>query len=664
MKRNNRNIVFCILAASLLLCCASCKKDKETEMVTLKLALEQPTDPSANQKVYLDNQKLVNWYTNDVIVINNGSGTFDASVVNNTANVQAGNGTFTALYPKANGNSAGDGTVTVTIPAVQTYVEGSDGMQNLKDLPMAAYLNTSESSVPPVLMFRNLASLIKVTVTNPNATYTFRVNSIKLSSSAANLHGTYTYSFNNRSSNKTVPTVTRSTSPTYGKEIMLDFNHTWTTIAGGSSKDFYLVVAPVSTASSFTIDVRGAVVGEAQISGGENVGNNYTEAIKVYSKTLTDANGGSSSKTLARSIIGKVSANLSGFNVHGGFHVSSSQVSYFSHGNLSVGYNGGNGVPAFCVGPNGEQYHRNGITNNAAIRAKPVVNFYAQAGVEYPQYRHGDYLDLFRYVENYSGSPYCWYYPNYYAPNTSYNALGEQPYNRVKCGINQNKDYDYFSSFPAVSTYFPYALASVYADAAGVWRIPKRSEWVYLMGTRSVSGNSLNAYFAKAIVANVNGVILFPDVYSQPDGITISNIDDGTASFSGNSISHSKWKLMEAAGAIFLPTTGRLLDLGTTTGEPLSPGVFYFNTLGIWGGNSDAGYYWIDGGVQSSSRIYSRFVFNNGNVKTQPSRLWLQEVDDIEKTTSAEMPAVHAGNGANNWAYILNIFYAIRPIRD
>ena len=39
-------------------------------------------------------------------------------------------------------------------------------------------------------------------------------------------------------------------------------------------------------------------------------------------------------------------------------------------------------------------------------------------------------------------------------------------------------------------------------------------------------------------------------------------------------------------------------------------------------------------------------------------------LDDIEKTTSAEMPAVHAGNGANNWAYILNIFYAIRPIRD
>ena len=81
-------------------------------------------------------------------------------------------------------------------------------------------------------------------------------------------------------------------------------------------------------------------------------------------------------------------------------------------------------------------------------------------------------------------------------------------------------------------------------------------------------------------------------------------------------------------------------------------------------GNSDYGYYWIDGGVQSGSRIYSRFVFNNGNVKTQPSRLWIQEVDDIEKTTSAEMPAVHAGNGANNWAYILNIFYAIRPIRD
>ena len=241
-------------------------------MVTLKLALEQPTDPSANQKVYLDNQKLVNWYTNDVIVINNGSGTFDASVVNNTANVQAGNGTFTALYPKTTtsgqNNTAGNGTVTVTIPAVQTYVEGSDGMQNLKDLPMAAYLNTSESGVPPVLMFRNLASLIKVTVENPSSSDPFRVNSIKLSSTnGVALHGTYKWTFS-QSTNNYVPnsfvdkTSTNDPNNTYRSEIMLDLNdnNTFDTIGKKGSKTYYIVVAPIQNCS-LRIEVRGAVLG-------------------------------------------------------------------------------------------------------------------------------------------------------------------------------------------------------------------------------------------------------------------------------------------------------------------------------------------------------------------------------------------------------------------
>lgn len=620
-------------------------------MVTLKLALEQPTDPSANQKVYLDDQKLVNWYTNDVIVINNGSGTFDASVVNNTANVQAGNGTFTALYPKTTtsgqNNTAGNGTVTVTIPAVQTYVEGSDGMQNLKDLPMAAYLNTSESGVPPVLMFRNLASLIKVTVTNPNATYTFRINSIKLSSSAANLHGTYTYSFNNRSSNKTVPTVTSSTSPTYGKEIMLDFNHTWTTIAGGRSKDFYLVVAPVSTASSFTIDVRGAVVGEAQISGGENVGNNYTEAIKVYSKTLTDANGGSASKKLARSIIGKVSANLSSFNVHGGFHVSSSKVSYFSHGNLSVGYNGGKGVYAFTIGPDGEQYHSllggdNSSYGNSIIRAKSIAS------------RSGDFLDLFNKLEN----------------------------NTINTGETHNffPDQNDDNQFPAVSSYFPYALANVYSDAVGVWRVPKESEWNYILNTRNFGHSN----FVKArIIADVgggvlkNGVILFPDDYTQPNGISINN---NNAAFSSNSITHSQWKLMEAAGAIFLPVTGRLIHL------LLNGPVF-----GVRGNNSynsyydgqedQRGYYWGLGAASEDNwyygfvRAHSRLIFDNSSLDNK-TQVWEWEAltNSLEITDYSSLGLTTWWNPITstasplyldyNWSFTQSICIAIRPIRD
>ena len=497
MKRNNRNIVFCFLAASLLLCGTSCKKDKETEMITLKLALEQPTDPS-NQKVYLDDQKLVCWYTDDEIKIHNGSSTSTSHVLNQTATVAQGTN-YTAVYPAANSlgtaNTVSNGSVTVTIPAVQTFERGADGRQNLKDLPMGAYLTSSDAGNVPVLMFRNLASLIKVKVENPSTQHPFRVNSIKLTGSVP-LHGTYTWNFS-QSTNDYSPTMySTSTTPTYGTEVLLDLNgsanpndpndlsgYTFDTIGPNGSKTYFIVVAPFTTAStSFKIEMRGAVLGNYWKGGA--AGNYAGEAIKNYTKSFTGLN-----VTLDRSRIGRINVNRAGYSVSGGFSVEASKVKYFSPGNLAQDYKESDYV----------FLHEQFATVGARINHVNYILGHDNKAL----------IDLFKY--------------------THINDLGNN----------------------IVFTYWPNSLP--YYEPAGTWNCPTKDQFDYILNSRT--GNK----FAKIKIDSKLGLILFPDNFSMPAWISFVNMNRHSTDFS-DVVTKVQWKLLEASGAIFLPTTGQMYE--------------------------------------------------------------------------------------------------------
>ena len=55
------------------------------------------------------------------------------------------------------------------------------------------------------------------------------------------------------------------------------------------------------------------------------------------------------------------------------------------------------------------------------------------------------------------------------------------------------------------------------------------------------------------------GLILFPDEYEHPDGVTTPaniNVKSNSAKFSGNQYDLAAWTLMENAGCIFLPASG------------------------------------------------------------------------------------------------------------
>ena len=105
------------------------------------------------------------------------------------------------------------------------------------------------------------------------------------------------------------------------------------------------------------------------------------------------------------------------------------------------------------------------------------------------------------------------------------------------------------------------------------WFTLSKAESTYLFNTRSAStvGGTSNGRYAKAKVNGVWGVILFPDTYTHPDGVTAPTGVNATGDtgWNGNNYTIADWTKMESAGCVFLPAAGY------RDGESLvSPGIF------------------------------------------------------------------------------------------
>ncbi len=107
-------------------------------------------------------------------------------------------------------------------------------------------------------------------------------------------------------------------------------------------------------------------------------------------------------------------------------------------------------------------------------------------------------------------------------------------------------------------------------NEANAWRTLTKDEWVYLFYGRTNAAT----LFALGSVSGVNGTILLPDNWTLPAGASFTaSTTQGLAyqgdyysnesrnNFSHNTYTAAQWKVMEQAGAVFLPATG--LRLGT-----------------------------------------------------------------------------------------------------
>ena len=118
--------------------------------------------------------------------------------------------------------------------------------------------------------------------------------------------------------------------------------------------------------------------------------------------------------------------------------------------------------------------------------------------------------------------------------------------------ITQNANGEITATKKTVYTY------DMLHDPRYSWRTPTKDEWGYLLNTRSAStvNGVANARYAKCTVNGVNGLLILPDVFTLPNGLTMANINTANAAFTGNAYTLEQWELLKAAGGAFLPACG------------------------------------------------------------------------------------------------------------
>ncbi len=93
-------------------------------------------------------------------------------------------------------------------------------------------------------------------------------------------------------------------------------------------------------------------------------------------------------------------------------------------------------------------------------------------------------------------------------------------------------------------------------NQAGQWRTLTNEEWRYLINSR----DNASSKYGVATVNNVNGLVLLPDSWTLPNGVTFTSgiaNDKGSEYYKTvNNYSSDDWAKMETNGAVFLPATG------------------------------------------------------------------------------------------------------------
>ena len=89
-------------------------------------------------------------------------------------------------------------------------------------------------------------------------------------------------------------------------------------------------------------------------------------------------------------------------------------------------------------------------------------------------------------------------------------------------------------------------------NTPGMWRALTGAEWYYLFNTRSTPSG---IRYAKAIVNDVNGVIILPDDWDATT-YALEYVNTSDADYTSNVFTVEGWAIMEANGAVFLPAAG------------------------------------------------------------------------------------------------------------
>jgi hypothetical protein len=140
------------------------------------------------------------------------------------------------------------------------------------------------------------------------------------------------------------------------------------------------------------------------------------------------------------------------------------------------------------------------------------------------------------------------------------------------------------------------------------WRTLTNEEWKYLANARP-KADELKGF---ANINGINGMILLPDEWECPVGITFksgfTNLTHSPEMDYGEhqSISANQWAMMEQAGALFLPAYG--YRMGAEVEEEVGDGYYRSATIGAYNQPRFFHFNSIKAVTQRDSRIYGLFV--------------------------------------------------------
>ena len=227
-------------------------------------------------------------------------------------------------------------------------------------------------------------------------------------------------------------------------------------------------------------------------------------------------------------VISVVEPSFEGGVLPGKFSVSSTKQVQFSQGNLQ--YHPHDNVWRFAE----RQYDL--VDNNTENHS---INSYTAD--------FNGWIDLFGWgTSGWSGSGAENYQP--YSTSQAHSSYG--PVFSSETGANNDLTGD--NSF---ADWGVYNAIQNGGNQAGLWRTMTVPEWYYLLETRSGARDK----YGIACVCGVNGLIILPDEWSTPSGITF---EKGCSSYGDeyyalkNNFSDIQWFRLAQAGAVFLPAAG------------------------------------------------------------------------------------------------------------
>ncbi len=113
------------------------------------------------------------------------------------------------------------------------------------------------------------------------------------------------------------------------------------------------------------------------------------------------------------------------------------------------------------------------------------------------------------------------------------------------------------TNYKSYQTFVDWGVNKISNDAPNTWRTLTYEEWKYIINERSNASNLKGV----AQVNGVNGLILLPDGWTCPSGVTFKSgfhEDDGIEYYAAyQTFSESDWAKLEASGAVFLPAASR-----------------------------------------------------------------------------------------------------------